>query len=539
MGNSIQSTAAADPSLAATFEQTAPDAPPTPSPSALDAKSVARRVGRYAILRKLGEGGMGVVYAGYDEELDRKVAVKLLREVGPLSVERRTRILREAQAMARISHPNVVNIYEVGEADGQVFITMEFIEGTTLSDWQNSQRSWDELLRMYIAAGHGLLAAHKVGLIHRDFKPDNVLVGNDQRPRVADFGLARSEAVEEPQPPTKIDADADADALARSNQVLQSPLTLAGTIMGTPAYMSPEQHRGEPADNRSDQFSFCAALYEALYKTLPFAGDSLATLSFNIRAGRLRPVPHGSPVPGQIYRALQRGLAVDPTARFPSMEELLLALDIDPQRDPAGAPLARRLFSLGLAGSAVVMTAISHTLFLRGMLTNHAQIISSLVMLLCGLLVAWFLRRSLMRNAFHRGLTHLALVLLAEFVGVRLLAEIMNLSLEQVGFIELLLLAGIYAIAAAFYLPRAWLLAALCALGTMTRALAPGYTTFVISTLPAFTAIAIAIMWNHAASERARCEGEKLLGAVSAHFTTTQRTPRQGASTRQAPQEEA
>jgi predicted Ser/Thr protein kinase len=210
------------------------------------------RVGRYELRERLGAGGMGVVYAAYDAELGRRVAVKLLHETGAEG-QARDRILREAQALARLSHPNVVQIYEIGAVGRQVFVAMEFAEGLTLAQWQAQRRGWRELLAVYVDAGRGLAAAHAAGLVHRDVKPENVLVGADGRVRVLDFGLARgvAEAIE-PGP-------------AATHDALLAPITATGAVMGTPAYMSPEQWRGEPTDARSDQFSFCVALYAAVH----------------------------------------------------------------------------------------------------------------------------------------------------------------------------------------------------------------------------------------------------------------------------------
>ena len=168
---------------------------PVSSEEAPSAGEPPQRIGRYLVLRVLGEGGMGVVYAGYDEELDRKVAIKLLHPAQQGDSQLRARIIREAQSLARVSAPNVVHVYEVGEFAGQLFIVMEFVNGTTLTRWQAAPgRNWKEILRMYCAAGQGLHEAHTAGLVHRDFKPDNVLLGPDDRPRVADFGLARMQS---------------------------------------------------------------------------------------------------------------------------------------------------------------------------------------------------------------------------------------------------------------------------------------------------------------------------------------------------------
>jgi tetratricopeptide (TPR) repeat protein/predicted Ser/Thr protein kinase len=282
------------------------------------------RIGRYALRERLGVGGMGVVYAADDAALGRRVAVKLLHDPGaegPL----RARFHREAQALARLSHPNVVQVYEVGEVGGRLFVAMEFVEGLTLSQWQTRQpRGWRELLEVYLQAGRGLAAAHAAGLVHRDFKPENALVGADGRVRVLDFGLARAAAEAEPAAPSPADG------------ALVQPLTATGTLMGTPAYMSPEQWRGEPTDARSDQFSFCVALYAAVHGARPFAGRELRTLRDEVLAGRVAPPPERARVPGALRRALLRGLRVDPAARWPDMPALLAALE----RVRRGRPIA-------------------------------------------------------------------------------------------------------------------------------------------------------------------------------------------------------
>src|SRR5690606_14002911 len=217
----------------------------------------------------LGEGGMGVVYAAYDEDLDRRIAIKVLRDsYGDAAA--RERMVREAQAMARLSHPNVVQVHDVGDQGGQLYVAMEFVKGMTLRTWLSEQdRPWREIRAMFVQAGRGLAAAHAEGLVHRDFKPDNVLIGGDGRARVADFGLAGAAGV----------PDSDSESLPDSvvirvgrQSAFNTALTLAGTIMGTPAYMSPEQHRGVATDARSDQFSFCVALWGAIYGEPPFAG---------------------------------------------------------------------------------------------------------------------------------------------------------------------------------------------------------------------------------------------------------------------------
>ncbi len=278
------------------------------------------RIGRFTILGRLGEGAMGIVYAAYDDKLDRKVAVKVLAND---SVRRepqaRERLLREAQAMARVSHPNIVTVHEVGDHDGEVFIAMEFVRGDNLASWLREDRPWRTRVEVLIQAGRGLAAAHAVGLVHRDFKPANVLVGSDGAVKVLDFGLARA-IDREPLP--------ESPPLLRTavTTSLDADLTHTGAILGTPAYMSPEQHMGAPSTAQSDQFSFCVSLYEALYNQHPFDSSNLLALTYAVTRGKFNDPPFGSPVPTAVFSVLIRGLAVDPKDRFPSMVELLSAL---------------------------------------------------------------------------------------------------------------------------------------------------------------------------------------------------------------------
>ncbi len=298
------------------------------------------KLGRYVVLSRIGAGGMGVVYAAYDPELDRKVAIKLLRggsggtseSIAKEWTEQRTRLLREAQAMAKLSHPNVITVHDVGtiEADPAsgplVFLAMEFVDGTTLSVWMRERkRSWREVLHVILAAGRGLAAAHAVGLVHRDFKPDNVLLGRDGRVLVTDFGLARPAA-------GKTDAFA-AVTPASGTPALGLALTQTGALVGTPAYMAPEQLAGMRTDAQSDQFSFCVTAYEGLYGERPFAGRVLSELITNVSEGRVRaPSREAATVPRWIRRALLRGLSVSADDRHADMQALLLALGRNPWR---------------------------------------------------------------------------------------------------------------------------------------------------------------------------------------------------------------
>jgi tetratricopeptide (TPR) repeat protein/predicted Ser/Thr protein kinase len=282
-------------------------------------------IGRYVVLSKLGAGAMGVVLAAYDPELDRKVALKLLKsQGGPALGNARARLQREAQALAKLDHPNVVGVHDVGTHEGQLFVGMEYVEGRTLGEWMKSTEggrpSWREVVRVFAEAGRGLAAAHEAGLLHRDFKPDNVMLGADGRVRVMDFGLARAEADDE---------DRETELPSGPN-VLSSDLTQTGSLLGTPAYMAPERFGGAKVDARSDQFSFCVALYEALHGERPFRGSTLHALALSMIEGEVLPAPKNSTVPDWLRRVVLRGLLPDPEKRWPSMTDLLAALADDP-----------------------------------------------------------------------------------------------------------------------------------------------------------------------------------------------------------------
>lgn len=284
-------------------------------PSALVRGSL---IGRYLVLGVLGAGAMGIVYEAYDPELDRKVALKLLRE-RKADRGRSERLLREARATAKLSHPNVVAVHDVGTHEGAVFMAIEFVDGGTLGEWQADGHGRDAIVSAYADAALGLAAAHAAGLVHRDFKPANVLVSKDGRVRVTDFGLARL--------PAEDLESTGADALADSLPSLEL-LTKTGAIVGTPAYMSPEQFEGAAADARSDQFSFCVALFEALCGERPFAGRTFSELSTNVASGRFTESTTFARLPRSLRAVLKRGLEVDPSQRFASMEHLLSSLSV-------------------------------------------------------------------------------------------------------------------------------------------------------------------------------------------------------------------
>ena len=236
-------------------------------------------IGRFRIDRELGSGGMGIVYAAHDPQLDRTIAVKILRrqDEGP---SEGARLLREAQAMARLRHRNVLTVYEAGDHDGQIYVAMEYALGGTLAEWIDAgPRPWREVLDVLIPAGRGLAAAHQAGLVHRDFKPANVLLDGEGNALVSDFGLARAGGEPEPLP----DALEETQRGDDSKRLLQVLLTRTGALVGTPAYMSPEQFAGLQATPRSDLFAFCVVLHEALYGRRPFAGHSVGEVAALVR----------------------------------------------------------------------------------------------------------------------------------------------------------------------------------------------------------------------------------------------------------------
>jgi WD40 repeat protein/serine/threonine protein kinase len=296
-------------------------------------------IGHFMVLRKLGEGGMGQVYAAYDADLDRKVAIKLLSG-GHQSPTAIARLTREAQGLARLSHPNVVAVYEVGHQQGVVFIAMEYVDGQTLRDYfeRTPDRNWQDKLAVLVQAGKGLAAAHDKQLVHRDFKPDNVMVATDGRVRVLDFGLVRDLEPEHPSSEAREQDDHD-DHDDHDNHHHAEPrppahrhLTRTGAILGTPAYMALEQLEGKRADALTDQFAFCVVVFEALYGERPFAGDTAAAVAARMYAGEVRPRPSKTEVPRHVHDAIVRGLAAKPSERWPNMPSLLAELEASLER---------------------------------------------------------------------------------------------------------------------------------------------------------------------------------------------------------------
>ncbi|MBX7084441.1 MAG: serine/threonine protein kinase, partial [Nannocystaceae bacterium] len=270
------------------------------------------QLGRYRIERDLGAGGMGRLVLAFDPDLQRKVALKLVAPQLASSTEARRRIVAEARAMARLSEPHVAQVYEVGERDGQVFVAMEFVDGQDLRQWlAAAPRRWSQVLALFLQAGAGLAAAHDVGITHRDFKPENVMVDRHGRARVIDFGLAGAVA------------DPRVDRHGRA--AVGAALTRTGAFVGTPGYMPPEQWDGDAVDARADQFAFCVALFEALVGVRPFDATTPAALREALRTGSTPSWPRA--VPRWILAPLLRGMALEPSARWPELRALLRALD--------------------------------------------------------------------------------------------------------------------------------------------------------------------------------------------------------------------
>ena len=312
-------------------------------------------IGRYVVLDRLGIGGMGVVYRAYDPDLDRRVALKLVREQ---SEDTTARMVREAQALAKVSHPNIVQVFDVGVFADTVFIAMELVEGRTLAQWARQERpAWRVVLAHLLDAARGLAAAHAAGLIHRDFKPSNAIVGGDGRVRVLDFGLARvasggdtGDTGEDPPPvspssitstlasrvtgPTALEVP---ERLSLDGETIEDdaaglPRILASRVIGTPVYMAPEQRRRGVIDARADQFAFAVTAWELLHGQRPFAGDEPADYAAAAAAHRVEPPPAGTPVPAWVRRVLHRALSPAPGDRYRSIEELIAALEADPSR---------------------------------------------------------------------------------------------------------------------------------------------------------------------------------------------------------------
>ncbi len=310
-------------------------------------------LGKYRLDRVIGAGGMGMVWAGYDPDLERTVAIKVLLDAGEAVL--RTRLLREAHAMARLKHPNVLVVYDVGTDANRDYIAMELVDGGDLAAWLRAKPARPAIVGALVAAGQGLAAAHDAGLIHRDFKPHNILRSTAGRVYVTDFGLARGQLdlaadVALVSPARIGDSPSTGPRAYPVDSVLDSELTQTGVLVGTPAYMAPEQFAGLVPDPRTDQFAFCVTAWEALAGARPFTGDTLDALKAAVGRG-------ASKAPGELPSALRailtRGLSAEPAARWPDMHALLAAIEhaVAPPRPRWPAPLAAvTVAAIGVAG---------------------------------------------------------------------------------------------------------------------------------------------------------------------------------------------
>jgi tetratricopeptide (TPR) repeat protein len=292
------------------------------TPPSLRQLAVGTQVGRYRIIEVLGVGGMAVVYRAHDPYLSRDVALKLVHEYRrllPQASNDHSRLLREAQALAKLSHPNVVAAFDVGAHDGAVFLAMELVEGESLRDWLRTERPVDEIVPVLMGAARGLAAAHDAGVLHRDFKPSNVVVSPDQQAHVVDFGLARDGAEDE--------------------------AALAGAVMGTPGFMAPEQAAGGDVDARADQFGFAASMFFALTGQCPYAGRTIDEYRRSLRGA---PAAWTSGIDRRLQRIIDRALALRPEDRWPSMTAMVAELD------RARAPRRGRTLAIAVAATVVL-----------------------------------------------------------------------------------------------------------------------------------------------------------------------------------------
>ncbi len=323
-------------------------------------------LGRFRVVRELGRGGMGIVYMVWDPKLRRALAVKLLHSTDPSAEQR---MQREAQALARLNHPNIVTVFDVGIADDGVYMMMELVRGPSLRAWleRSADHEARDVIAMFLQAGEGLSVAHRAGIVHRDFKPENVLVGDDGRVRMVDFGLAHADAI-----PDRSEAEGETRAEAGAvpgtgGETRLLSLTRSGLVVGTPAYMAPEQHRGQLADARSDQFSFCVALWEALYGARPFAGNTAAEIAHHIERGAIAGGERALRDP--VAKILVRGLSANPLARFATMAALL-----DELRAPhAPSPVAKVRVAVA---SAIVAVACALA-FVAQSVSGHGTALAS------------------------------------------------------------------------------------------------------------------------------------------------------------------
>jgi serine/threonine-protein kinase len=444
------------------------------------------RLGRYYVLHKLAEGGMGVIYVGYDDALHRRVAIKVLRRGEAVSEWLR----REGQALGRLSHPNVVSVHEVSEHEGRVFLAMELIEGPTLRAWLDAYpRPFADTLRLFLQAGRGLGAAHRAGLVHRDFKPENVIIGKDGWARVVDFGIVALA----PGSPAEVPAISPT-----APNALSSPLTQSGVLMGTPAFMSPEQFSGERPTQLSDQFSFCVALYRAAYGTSPHPAAELSQLAHSVLNDPPAPPPRRLEVPAWLAPILRRGLERDPSLRFASMDTLLMAIEGHLPRDPEldQTPVMREKRRMGSVFIACVVLSLGPMLSdaCARVLMRPAGLIAvpSILLLITVSAVAWWWR-GLSRNRHGRLFAGLFPSVLLALLCHRLIALRLGHPAEQILVEDMVLFATVWGVLAQTFSPWFGWLAVFTAVPAIVGALLPQRVPLLLGVLGLMGIVALVI----------------------------------------------
>ena len=409
-----------------------------------DLPAAGDAIGRFQVQELLGRGGMSVVVSALDPRLDRAVAIKLVGPSGQATDQNefRARLMREARAMAQLRHPNVVAVYEVGEHRGHVFLAMELLPGGTLGAELRRLREageldWRRVVALFTGAARGLIAAHDAGMVHRDFKPDNVLIDRGGRVAVADFGLVGDFG-------SRTAADGDPGA----ELSLADRLTRHSLVVGTPAYMAPEQQLGQPVDARADQFAFCAALYEALHGQLPFAGQTRAEYLDAVRVGALRSQPGDSRVPAWLDDVLARGLALRPTDRWPSMQALLAELVSDPENERRMGQVERNI-GIAIGGGFISLTLAAAFQFDIELSYRLHYVIDFGILAVCALF-GWISRVALARSPFNRRLYKLVVFSSLAVLGLTVGGQMLGLSPEKVSILHLFLIGSLSLAGAAF-----------------------------------------------------------------------------------------
>ena len=470
--------------------------------------AAAARIGRYAILNRIGEGGMGFVYAAYDERLDRRVAVKLLRQRP--DADARARLLREAQALAQIAHPNVVAVHDAGETDdGHVFIAMELVEGQNLRSWARAH-PWREVVGAYADAGRALARMHARGLVHRDFKPENVLVDADGRARVADFGLAARTDRGASDSGDLAGAAGVAPAADEPRGLLVHTITRSGTLMGTPGYIAPEVHEGENATPASDQYAFCVSLHEALYgrhpDAKPLTGSSTpeaqpgakAAAAAAAEAATAALPPSFDAPPPELFQLLRRGLEPDAGARHPSMDAMVADLDRlsgHGRESDSYAHRRARLVILGL----ILLLSVGIATWIIGYRQGHARTVDNAreaflfalapsAIILFGLIAT---RRALGRSQLNRHFRAIVALTVLAFIGHRALAMRWGISVESILAGDGYLLGVIVAVSAVVLERWMALMAAILLAGAVAATLWPAHSELAFG-LATFISVAFA-----------------------------------------------